>query len=182
MSRNRTNPRAGFSSGKRLKACRQCGGELPAGRRSFCSDECVHEWKIKSQPAYAAKLVFERDDGVCCLCEVDCVALQQELRRLRAAERRARNGWIGDSTFNIPTMDHELREGQFAERVRELGLKGARADLTQRLWEVDHAVPVVEGGGECGLDNLRTLCWRCHRQETAKLAKRRAKARRASHA
>ncbi len=25
-------------------------------------------------------------------------------------------------------------------------------------WEVDHVVPVVEGGGECGLDNLRTLC------------------------
>ena len=47
--------------------------------------------------------------------------------------------------------------------------------LTRRLWEMDHIVPVVEGGGSCGLDNLRTLCVACHRKETAKLAKRRAK-------
>jgi 5-methylcytosine-specific restriction endonuclease McrA len=42
-------------------------------------------------------------------------------------------------------------------------------------WESDHIVPVVEGGGECGLEGLRTLCWRCHRAETAALAKRRRK-------
>lgn len=29
-------------------------------------------------------------------------------------------------------------------------------------WDADHIVPVVEGGGECGLDNYRTLCRPCH--------------------
>jgi len=42
------------------------------------------------------------------------------------------------------------------------------------LWEADHILPVVEGGGGCGLDNLRTLCTRCHRQATAALAARRS--------
>jgi 5-methylcytosine-specific restriction protein A len=46
------------------------------------------------------------------------------------------------------------------------------------LWDMDHITPVVEGGGECGLDNLRTLCVWCHKRETAALARRRASARR----
>jgi hypothetical protein len=32
----------------------------------------------------------------------------------------------------------------------------------------------VEGGGECDLDNIRTLCVWCHRVETTRLAQRRA--------
>jgi hypothetical protein len=35
-------------------------------------------------------------------------------------------------------------------------------------------IPVVEGGGECDLQNLRTLCLACHRQETLKLRQRRS--------
>jgi len=49
-------------------------------------------------------------------------------------------------------------------------------------WEADHIVPVVEGGGLCGLENYRTLCLSCHRRETAELAKRRAVARRVEKA
>lgn len=45
-------------------------------------------------------------------------------------------------------------------------------------WEMDHIVPVVEGGGACGLENLRTLCPDHHREATAALAKRRADRRR----
>jgi 5-methylcytosine-specific restriction endonuclease McrA len=45
-------------------------------------------------------------------------------------------------------------------------------------WDADHIVPVIEGGGECGLSNLRTLCRDCHKRVTAELAKRRALARR----
>jgi hypothetical protein len=38
--------------------------------------------------------------------------------------------------------------------------------------------PVVEGGGNCGLEGYRTLCLRCHRAVTAELAARRARERR----
>lgn len=45
-------------------------------------------------------------------------------------------------------------------------------------WQADHVVPVVEGGGGCGLDGLRTLCTLCHLAETKALARRRAERRR----
>lgn len=40
------------------------------------------------------------------------------------------------------------------------------------LWQADHIVPVVEGGGECGLEYYRTLCTACHKAETARLIRR----------
>jgi 5-methylcytosine-specific restriction enzyme A len=42
----------------------------------------------------------------------------------------------------------------------------------RHLWDADHIVPVAEGGGECDLSNMRTLCLRCHRTVTAALRKR----------
>ena len=43
----------------------------------------------------------------------------------------------------------------------------------RHLWDADHIVPVVEGGGECDLSNMRTLCLKCHRLATAALRQRR---------
>jgi 5-methylcytosine-specific restriction endonuclease McrA len=40
------------------------------------------------------------------------------------------------------------------------------------LWDADHLLPVAEGGGECDLSNLRTLCLKCHRARTAELRQR----------
>ena len=37
------------------------------------------------------------------------------------------------------------------------------------FWQADHTIAVAEGGGACGLENLRTLCTPCHRKETAAL-------------
>ena len=49
---------------------------------------------------------------------------------------------------------------------------------TGHLWQADHIIPVIEGGGECGLDNYRTLCTDCHKAETAKLRQRLSAAKR----
>lgn len=38
--------------------------------------------------------------------------------------------------------------------------------------DCDHIVPVSEGGGCCGLDNLRILCSACHGRVTGELRKR----------
>lgn len=43
----------------------------------------------------------------------------------------------------------------------------------RQYWEADHIIPVVEGGGECDLSNMRTLCLKCHRLATAELRRRR---------
>jgi 5-methylcytosine-specific restriction enzyme A len=42
----------------------------------------------------------------------------------------------------------------------------------RHLWDADHIVPVAEGGGECDLSNMRTLCLKCHRAATAELRRR----------
>lgn len=51
---------------------------------------------------------------------------------------------------------------------------------TGDLWQADHVQTVAEGGGECGLSNLRTLCTKCHIDETralhARLRKKRYEA------
>jgi 5-methylcytosine-specific restriction protein A len=57
-----------------------------------------------------------------------------------------------------------------------------RSRGTGDLWQADHINPVIEGGGECTLDNLRTLCTACHREETAALAKRLANKRKMASA
>lgn len=51
----------------------------------------------------------------------------------------------------------------------------------RNLWDADHIVPVVEGGGECDLANMRTLCLKCHKAVTAELRRRRREAARAAH-
>jgi 5-methylcytosine-specific restriction endonuclease McrA len=125
--------------------CRWCNLEVPKGRITFCSDWCVDEWRLRTDPGYVRERIFERDRGICAGCGIDCEAAWRHLKRLRGASR--------------------------AKAQMEWGLRrGAR----KSLWDADHIVPVVEGGGECDLANLRTLCLKCHRIATTELRKRRA--------
>lgn len=181
---SRQHPDAGWTSGKR-RPCRNCGKEPPAARRTFCSDACVHDWKIRSSPSYCAELVLKRDRGVCASCGLDCVKLLDELwellRKSRSRHAAAGNFVSGNlRPYDRPISFELSADTPFAARVRELGLTGSRASLERRLWEMDHVVPVVEGGGSCGLDNYRTLCWACHNRETAALRKRLAAAKKRS--
>ena len=123
--------------------CRYCSLEVPAGRFTFCSDWCVEEWRLRSNPGYLREKVLERDRGICAGCGVDCSAEWIHLKRLRGAARaRAWAAW------------------------------GIRPGTRKSLWDADHILPVVEGGGECDLSNLRTLCLKCHRAATAALRQR----------
>jgi hypothetical protein len=125
--------------------CRWCNLEVPRGRRTFCSDFCVHEWRLRTDPSYLRDRTFERDRGICAMCGVDTVAAFNHIRRSRGVAR--------------------------PNSLRQWGLKS----LNRRsLWDADHVVPVVEGGGACDLANIRTLCLLCHRRVTAELRARRA--------
>lgn len=123
--------------------CRWCGLEVPAGRRTFCSGWCVNEWRLRTNPGYIREQVFGRDRGVCAICRLDCVAELRRLKRLRGGNRGA--AW---AVWGV--------------------CPGQRASL----WDADHIVPVAEGGGECDLSNIRTLCIRCHRAVTRELRDR----------
>ena len=123
--------------------CRWCNLEVPQGRRTFCSSWCVNEWRLRTDPAYVRDCVFARDNGICALCGLDTVREWTRIRRLRGANRSGALSWWGLRRMN-------------------------RASL----WDADHIVPVSEGGGECDLSNLRTLCLRCHRGVTQRLRQR----------
>ncbi len=129
--------------------CRWCNLEVPPGRRTFCSDWCVEEWRLRTDAGYIREKVLERDRGVCAHCRVDCLEAWRHLKRLRGAARLKAHAEWG------------FRPGQ---RPRK------------SLWDADHIVPVIEGGGECDLQNIRTLCLKCHRQVTAQLRQRRSNA------
>lgn len=99
--------------------CRYCKQEITAPkRRTFCSDQCVHEYKLRTNGQYLRHQVWKRDQGLCAKCH-----------------------------------------------------------LTTDDWQADHIVPVAEGGGSCGMQNLRTLCLPCHHQETRALMRRLREAR-----
>jgi 5-methylcytosine-specific restriction enzyme A len=123
--------------------CRWCSLEVPSRRFTFCSDYCVHEWKLRSQPAYLREHILRRDRGVCAHCGVNTLAELLRLKRARGDRRSA-------------LMQHW----------------GLRTRMRKSLWDADHILPVSEGGGECDLDNIRTLCLRCHRRVTAQLRER----------
>lgn len=123
--------------------CRWCRSETPPRRRTFCSDACVHEWKLRTDPGYLRERVLSRDAGMCAKCGLDTVALRRDMRRLDFASRRK-----------------FLREWGLTERNRK------------SLWDADHIVPVAEGGGQCDLANMQTLCLKCHREATAALRTR----------
>ena len=122
-----------FNPVTKLPLCRWCGKDVQPPKLTFCSEACVHEFLLRSDPAYLRRAVYERDHGVCSKCGLDTVKLEQELRQLPVgAERDAR----------------KLALGFPAHR--------------DSLWDADHVQPVAEGGGLCGLDNMATLCIRCH--------------------
>jgi 5-methylcytosine-specific restriction endonuclease McrA len=87
--------------------------------------------------------VFARDRGVCAVCRADTEELRKQIRKLDYRARRL-----------------FLKEWKLKERGR------------RTLWDADHVIPVAEGGGECDLANMRTLCLKCHREATGNLRKR----------
>ena len=125
-----------------LPLCRWCDLEILAKRRrTFCSEFCVHQWRLRSDPGYLRDQVFARDRGRCAVCSADTLAIFAALKRARGIARD--------------------------EGLRVYGLRSIKA--RRSLWDADHITPVAEGGGQCDLDNLRTLCLLCHREQTAQL-------------
>lgn len=149
--------------------CRGCRAPVPSSRRTWCSQACVTEALIrKGDPNTVRAEVFRRDQGVCVACGLDTAQVQRVLRYLH-----------GRRWFRGPVAPEDRESYGEAERwlYRTVTSRPFRG-FSSHLWEADHIVPVVEGGGGCGLDGYRTLCLRCHQDATAALARRRARARR----
>jgi 5-methylcytosine-specific restriction protein A len=156
MSTNRISPDAGSadpgtlprgSNGRCL--CRQCGLEVPKGRRTFCGGPCVEEWRLKTDPSFLRNRVWKRDKGRCARCGLRCRDLEKSLGLLRQVLSR-----LGQSR-----LYGSLR-------------KALKVQSRHSLWDADHIRAVAEGGGECGLENMQTLCLWCHRDKTSAVRRR----------
>jgi 5-methylcytosine-specific restriction protein A len=146
------------------KALCRCGcGDRLEGRqkhwRNGHVDTVLRAFRIrKGDSKTIRRALFERDKGVCAICLMDTVT-------------------AGKSCFARWNAAPAVRARAEAARERFM-LEGwpSPHQKGKSWWHADHIKPIVEGG-ENSLENLRTLCVKCHAVETAKLAGRRRKPR-----
>ena len=120
----------------------------------FCSKDCF-EYHVQSRSGKTLRMaVFERDRGVCEKCHLDCHALVSRIKCLKPHQR-------------LPII--ESLAPQFTRAQKD---KLARDAYEGSAWEADHIIAVKDGGGECTVDNMRTLCRRCHARNTKEQHKR----------
>jgi hypothetical protein len=128
--------------------------------------------------------VYERDRGVCAACGRDAERAQRrgssfERWRYRWSPyvRRSHAGWSPEfHRWRIDQWEDRKRRAEplLEARRARMRAEGWPVDRRASWWEMDHIVEVASGGGQCGLDNLQTLCVPCHREKTARFARERA--------
>ncbi|KAL7512709.1 hypothetical protein ACHAXN_009750 [Cyclotella atomus] len=147
------------------KACAWCGETLLLQSNTvvdatYCSYKCAEEGRVRRGGMYSSarirSQIFSLEHGVCCLCKLDAHALYNRILSLHPAERL---NALMKANFKLPKSPTALN-------------KLLQDPKEQDFWQADHIVAVSEGGGGCGIDNLRTLCTTCHSIETEKLHSR----------
>jgi len=143
--------------------CRWCGGSVQPPRRTFCSNSCSHQMALRARGSYARKCVQKRDDGCCAECGVEA---GKAARAARAAAFK-----LGPSSTLAERQEAAvgvlLQEPSWSKLVPHFRLTSRRGrPMAGSLWQMDHIMAVSQGGGRCGLDNLRTLCSPCHAKVT----------------
>lgn len=147
-------------------ACAWCARPLLSASKAihvvstYCSRECTENGRLCRGGMYGSKnirdQVFALEGGVCCKCGIDAHALFLRMCSLHPSERLnalCNNNWkLPKSASALERLLQQPREGDF--------------------WQADHIQAVAEGGGGCGLENLRTLCTPCHQEETERLRAR----------
>lgn len=131
--------------------CRWCGVEVPKGRICWCSAKCVDEFKTQYDRSYHKEDVFDRDRGVCARCGADTLKLKKLTKEFIDI--------LGLSIWDC--------EAKFWTNL------GFPYSIDQNWWEMDHIKEHAEGGLNT-MDNLQTLCCRCHKKKTAEYAAQRA--------
>ena len=145
--------------------CLVCGDAYDDARREalghpFCGEPCAKSFRVKTRVGFARAELFKLERGVCQACGLDCDALLSKLIAEPSVPERARMLENAGGTLPFPCFS--------SARAAAV----ARAPRAGDLWQADHIVPVAEGGGECGLENFRTLCDGCHRRATKDLRAR----------
>ncbi|KAI4329648.1 hypothetical protein MLD38_028010 [Melastoma candidum] len=117
----------------------------------FCNLECYEEYRLRTSSRFIRQELFRIEHGVCTSCQLNCHNLVKCLKPLPVDKRRE---YI---RMNAPKLAMH----------KKLLDKLANDPSNGNAWHADHIIPVFRGGGECLLENLRTLCVACHYDVTA---------------
>lgn len=107
--------------------CRWCGTEVPKGRQTWCSDQCVTDYRVRSDPGFARAQVLKRDRGVCAECGLDTVVLEREIGGRQDLRRQA-------CLPGVPQVPGPLGRGLSRGRVDPLALGGRPHRPRQGWW------------------------------------------------
>ncbi|KAH1126757.1 hypothetical protein AAZX31_06G189900 [Glycine max] len=117
----------------------------------FCNLVCYEEYRMRTSNRFLREELFKIEHGVCTNCQFDCHKLVEDIRPLSLERRREYIEKVAPKVAK--------RKKMFEKLVNE--------PTEGNAWHADHIVPVYDGGGECKLENLRTLCVACHYDVTA---------------
>lgn len=121
--------------------------------------------------------IEERDRGICAECGMDTEYVKRLARPYlsEACARQERGDHEGAAALRMIVVSFLVELG-FSRTIVASAIHRWGGVVSTHLWEADHVVPVVHGGGgSCSMENLRTLCRVCHGKATAVLAAIRAK-------
>ena len=175
---------------ERLKAelCPVCGktkAEFKKGMRVYCSKVCRDEYASKyTHWSEVREKVLNRDKLTCQECGIN----PSKQRKLNKKEEKKRlKEWAKSNKMIIDTWRDERLVNlskSFEEeynRIMNDGFAMDRAisweEKTQLFrgipnnsveMEVDHIVPIAQGGDMWDMNNMKTLCKKCHKKKTKK--------------
>ncbi|KAF9593056.1 hypothetical protein IFM89_020063 [Coptis chinensis] len=117
----------------------------------FCQFSCAEGYRVRTSQRFLREELFKIEHGVCRGCGLDCHKLVRFIRPLPVARRKEYIVKVAPKLASdkrlLDKLVNEPREGN--------------------AWHADHMVAVYRGGGECTVDNMRTLCVACHKEVTA---------------
>ncbi|GER51811.1 SNF2 and helicase domain-containing protein [Striga asiatica] len=116
----------------------------------FCNLQCFEEYRSRTSNRFLRQELFKIENGICTNCKVNCHQLVKNLKTLPIEKREA---YIQKEALKI-SKRHKLVD------------KLVNDPTEGNAWHADHIIPVYKGGGECKLENLRTLCVACHADVT----------------
>ena len=123
---------------KNSTSCYFCNKKIPmwSDFNPFCSPKCTDEYHIRSSLKFLREKTLKRDKGICKHCGINCIKAEK--------------------------LIHILKKENDEMSIESL-LKFWQFDGHRSYWEADHIDPVFKGGGQCGLENIQTLCIKCHK-------------------
>ncbi|PVH65178.1 hypothetical protein PAHAL_2G436900 [Panicum hallii] len=131
-----------------------CNGKLAKSPEYFedlfCGLACFQEYRLRTSGRALRQALFQLERGKCSQCKLDCCKLVKHIKPLPMEKREE---YIQKAAPNI------------ASRKKLLD-KLVREPTDGNAWHADHIIPVYKGGGECKLENMRTLCVACHYEVT----------------